>query len=295
MLRRLVREPLVHFLAAGGLLFAIYTLSPHVKATAPSDRTITVDEAALRNFLQYRSKAFETEYFTSELNAMTPEQRKELADQYVEEEMLYREAKALGLEQGDYVIRQRLVQKMRFLMDDLVDTGQAPTDAVLIDYLQRNKERYLVEPATTFTHVFADASVRGDAAARAHAGQLKDQLNAKHAHFSDAPRYGDRFPFLQNYVERTSDYIASQFGDEFVAALKQITPSETMWVGPIKSMYGYHVVLVTAKADGRLPALGEIRQQVLEDWAIDRSARARAQAMKQLAKQYTVDRTGVRP
>ena len=290
MLHRVLREPLVHFLAAGGLLFAIYTLSPHVQATAPSNRTIVVDEAALRNFLQYRSKAFETEYFTSELNAMTPEQRTELADQYVEEEMLYREARSLGLEQGDYVIRQRLVQKMRFLMDDLVNTGGTPDDAVLTDYLHRNKERYLVQPSTTFTHVFTDASTRGDAGARTQAERLTVQLNATHARFSDAPGYGDRFPFLQNYVERTADYIASQFGEEFVAALARIPPSETTWVGPIKSTHGYHVVLVTGKADGRLPALSEIRQQVQEDWALDRGERARARAMKQLAGQYTIDR-----
>jgi hypothetical protein len=290
MLHRVLREPLVHFLAAGGLLFAVYTLSPHLKATAPSDHTIVVDETALRNFLQYRSKAFEAEYFTSELNAMTPDQRKELADQYVEEEMLYREARSLGLEQGDYVIRQRLVQKMRFLMDDLVNTGGAPDETVLTDYLQRNRERYLVQPSTTFTHVFADASVRGDIAARAQAERLKQHLTARHARFSDAPGYGDRFPFLQNYVERTADYIASQFGDEFVAALTKITPSETTWVGPIRSTHGYHVVLVTGRADGRLPALSEIRQQVQEDWALDRSEHARVQAMKQLAGQYIVDR-----
>jgi hypothetical protein len=292
MLHRLLREPLAHFLAAGGLLFAIYTLSPHVNATAPSDRTIVVDDNALRNFLQYRSKAFETDYFTSELNALTPEQRKELADQFVEEEMLYREATALGLEQGDYVIRQRLVQKMRFLMEDLVDTEAAPTDAVLTDYLERNRERYLVQPSTTFTHVFADAAVHGDAAARTMAERLTTQLNGKKAHFSEAPQYGDRFPFLQNYVERTSDYIASQFGEEFVATLAKVTPSETTWVGPIKSTLGYHVLLVTGRTQARLPALAEIRQQVQEDWALDRTDRARSQALKQLSSQYTVSRSG---
>jgi peptidyl-prolyl cis-trans isomerase C len=290
MLGRVLREPLVHFLAAGGLLFAVYKLAPHVNATAPSDRTIVVDDSALRNFLQYRSKAFETEYFTSELNAMTPEQRKELADQYVEEEMMYREAKALGLEQGDYVIRQRLVQKMRFLMEDLVDTESAPTDAVLTDYLERNKARYLVQSSTTFTHVFVDASVHGDAAARASAARMKTQLNARHAHFTDAPQYGDRFPFLQNYVERTSDYVASQFGEEFVGALAKVPVSDTTWAGPLKSTHGYHLVLVTGRAASRLPTLAEIRQQVQEDWALDRSERARSQAMKQLSSQYRVDR-----
>lgn len=296
MTRRLLREPLVHFLAAGGLLFAVYGVwrgfgPAGATATAASaDRTITVDQATLLNFLQYRSKAFETEHFTSELDAMTAEQRKELADQFVEEEMLYREARALGLEQGDYVIRQRLVQKMRFLMNDLLAAARTPTENELNTYMRVNQDRYRIEAAVTFTHVFVDAASRGDAPARQVAEQLKSQLNARHAGFNDAPQYGDRFPFLRNYVERTRDYVASQFGDAFAAALEQLPTSETTWVGPLSSSHGYHVVLVTRRSESRLPSLAEVRTQVTEDWEIDRTERARAEAMRRLAAQYTVDR-----
>src|SRR5262249_31075587 len=152
-----------------------------------------------------------------QLDAMSPEERKSLVDQYVEEEMLYREAKALGLEQGDYVIRQRLVQKMRYLIDDLTEGGEAPSDAVLSDYLQKHKDIYVLEPSVTFTHVFVDTSVHGERAAKEIAERLKAELDSKGAGFNDAPQFGDRFPFLVNYVERTLDYVTSQFGAEFVS------------------------------------------------------------------------------
>src|SRR5262245_15259443 len=129
--RTIVREPLLHFLLLGGILFTLFGFTHHSAADLSSNKTITVDKEGLLNFLQYRSKAFETEYFTQQLDAMSPEERKNLVDQYVEEEMLYREARALGLEQGDYVIRQRLVQKMRYLIDDLTEGGAPPSDAVL--------------------------------------------------------------------------------------------------------------------------------------------------------------------
>lgn len=288
-LKRLVREPLVHFLAAGGIVFWIFTLMPRAGADLSSDKTITVNRQALLNFLQYRSKAFQPEYFGSQLEAMSPAERENLVQQYVEEEVLYREAKSLGLDQGDYVIRQRLVQKMRFLIDDLGDTDTTPDDTVLDAYLKKNKEIYAIAPTVTFTHVFVDSSIHGDKSSREAAQRMSDELNANRAGFNDAPRYGDRFPFLQNYVERTLDYVSSHFGPEFVARLKNLAPSKR-WSGPIPSTYGYHLVLLTDRAQGRLPELQEIRTQVEEDWLRDRLEGVRSQSLQRIAAQYTIDR-----
>ena len=140
--RQILREPLLHFLVVGGILLGIYRLSHQAGMDVARDKTIVVDKETLLSFLQYRSKAFETEYFSRELDALSQEERKSLVDQYIEEEMLYREAKSLGLEQGDYVIRQRLVQKMRYLIDDITEGGGEPSDAVLNDYLQKHREIY---------------------------------------------------------------------------------------------------------------------------------------------------------
>jgi len=290
MWRRALREPLLHFLAGGGVLFVIFSLTSHAGAVAVSDHTILVDRATLLNFLQYRSKAFQNEYFTAQLDEMPAGQRENLVSQYVEEEMLYREAKSLALEDGDYVIRQRLVQKMRFLIDDLVDVDASPTDAQLIQYLERNREVYAVAPSVTFTHVFFDTSVHGDRQARELAERMVAQLNARGASFNDAPQFGDRFPFLQNYVERTTDYVASHLGDEFVQALAALAPSDRNWRGPIRSTYGYHAVLLTGRSAARTPELDEIRSQLIEDWQRDRAESARALSLRNMAAGYTVKR-----
>jgi hypothetical protein len=287
---RILREPLLHFLLAGGVLFGIYRLTHEAEVDLTRDKTIVVDKQGLLNFLQYRSKAFETEYFTHELDAMSAEERKSLVDQYIEEEMLYRQAKALGLEQGDYVIRQRLVQKMRYLIDDLTEAGATPGDAALNDYLQKHKEIYTLEPSFTFTHVFVDSSIRSDAAAKQMAERLKTELNSRGAAFNDAPQFGDRFPYHENYVERTLDYVQSHFGKDFASEIAKVTPSSTQWKGPVRSMHGYHLILLTARSDARLPELREIRTQVAEDWERDRTQAARSLGLSRLAKEYTVER-----
>ena len=292
-LRRFLREPLLHFLVAGGVLFGIFGLTHRPGPVLASNKTIVVDSETLLNFLQYRSKAFKPVFFSSQLEAMTPAERKDLVDQYVQEEILYREAKALELEQGDYVIRQRLVEKMRFLIEDMGESSAKPSDAVLAEYLQKNMVRYVVDPSVTFTHVFFDSSVHGDKQARELALRLKDKLNASGAVFSDAPKYGDRFPFLQNYVERKFDYVASQFGNDFVSELKQNAPSEKHWIGPIRSTYGYHVVLMTRLTKARVPALNEIRSQVADDWLRDQIEDERSRAMKQLVSQYKIVEKGL--
>lgn len=288
-LSRFLREPLLHFLLAGGLLFGIFTWTHRGAAKPSSGKTIVVDKAALLNFLQYKNKAFKPDYFEAQLQAMSARERQELANQYVEEELLYREAKSLGLEEGDDVIRQRLVQKMNFLIEDLADSSGSASDAELEEYLKKNQAQYVVDPAVTFTHVFADSSVHGDKAARELSERLKVQLNSTHAAFNDAPQFGDRFPFLQNYVERTFDYIASHFGKEFAAEIQRLSPSQTQWAGPIQSTYGYHLVLLTSRSEGRVPELREIRTQVEEDWIRDRKEKARVQALHELAGQYVID------
>lgn len=293
ILKRFLREPLLHFLVAGGLLFGIFTWIHPGAANPTSGKTIVVDKASLLNFLQYRNKAFNAEYFGAQLEAMSFRERQELATQYVEEELLYREAKALGLEEGDDVIRQRLVQKMKFLIDDLTATSGTPTDADLEEYLNKNQSQYVIDPSVTFTHVFADSSVLGDKSARELAERLKVQLNSKRAAFNDAPGFGDRFPFLQNYVERTSDYIASHFGKEFASEIQRLTPSQTQWFGPVQSNYGYHVVLITSRSEGRIPELREIRTQVEEDWLRDRTENARARSLREMAGQYIIERKDI--
>src|SRR5690606_37816055 len=159
--RRLLREPLVHFLVAGAVLFAAYALVRGPGAAPADERTIVVDRRTLLTFMQYRSNAFEPSTFEASLDAMSDDERRRLIEAYVDEEILYREAKALGLSESDYVIRQRLIQKLGFLLGDIADASLAIGAAELQAYFDTHREAYAIEPAVTFTHVFFDADRRG--------------------------------------------------------------------------------------------------------------------------------------
>ncbi len=288
ILRRIIRDPLTHFLAMGGLLFAVYAaLHGGDTKGAEGGRTIVVDRAALLSFMQYQSAAFEPKYFAARLDALPAKDRKDLIDKYVREEALVREARAMGLDQGDYVIRRRMVQKMLYLIDDTATETFAPTQADLERYFRAHQAQYASPPTLTFTHVFVDKEIAHPGGTEQTAEQLKRVLEAKGAGFNEAPAYGDRFPYEQNYVQRTPDFIQSQFGDGFAAALEGLQPSRR-WQGPIKSDLGYHLVLLTQRQAASTPRLADVQSQVKDDLLRDTVAAYQEKAVADLARRFTV-------
>ncbi|HEX4999572.1 MAG TPA: peptidylprolyl isomerase [Terriglobia bacterium] len=280
-----LREPLVHFVLIGGLVFAAFHL---LNASPAADsRTIVVDRNAIITFMQYRSNAFEGELFGKQFDNLSEEQRKALVDQYVREEALYREALGMGLDREDYIIRQRLVQKLEFLVDDTAAEAP-PGDTELVDFYQKNQTDYVEPPVYTFTHVFFDAEKRGAENARAAASQMLVTLNRNHTPFDAASSLGDRPLFFQNYVDRTRDFVVSHMGEPLTAALDHVEPSSAVWRGPYESPYGWHLILLTERRSGRLPPLEEIRQRVAEDYERGANDRARRKAVDELVSKYRV-------
>jgi hypothetical protein len=210
-LKSLLKEPLAHFLAAGLGLFALFGI---VNRDEPSDdaNVITVDEDALLTFVQYRIKAFNPELARKKLDSLSDEELARLIDDYVREEVLHREALALGLAEDDYVIRRRLVQKLEFITEGFAEASVAPDEASLQRYFDAHKSDYYVDPFVTFTHVFFETEDRPRAEVRAEAEKMLVELNRRSTPFSDAPKHGDRFLYHVNYVERTPEYVASHFG-----------------------------------------------------------------------------------
>jgi hypothetical protein len=292
-LARVIRDPLVHFLAAGALLFAGYAvLHPGAVTGGGDGKTIVVDRQALVTFMQYQSAAFQPRYFEAQFAALSPADRQALIAKYVQEEALVREAGVLGLDQGDYVIRRRMIQKMTYLMDDAATGSFAPTEADLQGYFRSHADAYRGPATVTFTHVFVDNEVRHPEGAQKAAEGLKVTLERKHAHFADAPAYGDRFAYLQNYVERTPDFVGSQFGVGFAGALAKLEPSDR-WQGPIKSDYGWHLVLLTERKPAQLPKFADVREQVKDDMLRDALSDYRKKAIGDLVGRYKVELKGL--
>lgn len=286
-MNRWLREPLLHFVVAGIVLFAAYTLVQDRDPAADS-QTIVVDRRALLTYLQYRANAFDPETFGAALDGMSDAELEEIIDSFVEEEILYREALELRLESSDNIIRQRMIQKMTFLLSDISATDSSPDAQALQNYFEDNIDAYAIQPWATFTHVFFDAERRGADGALAAALDAKQTLNERNAQFNDAPAIGDRFPFLRNYVERTLEYVAGHFGYEFAALIEAADPSATSWQGPFESVYGQHVALLTHRAARSYPELDAVRSVVERDLATERSAEALDAMTRSIRDRYTI-------
>ena len=259
-----LRDPLLHFLIGGGVLFLLYEWFATESEPGTLAQTIVVDREALLRFMQYRSRAFDAERFGARLDAMTSEQRQVLIDQYVREEALYREALALGLDREDYVIRQRLVQSVSFAAQGFAPEPEEPSGEALQAFYDTHREDYRMPATITFTHVFLDEDLRKPETAERTARQLLADLQARKAGFSERPALGDRFPYHVNYVDRTRNLVTSHFGAPMTDELF-LLPPDGRWRGPLRSVHGWHLVMITERADERIPELASIRARVTRD------------------------------
>ena len=173
-MQKVLRDPLVHFLALGLVLFALFAWVTRDDASR-DDRVIEVDRATLLSHIQYHARAFSPEAATAHLDAMSDSEFERLVDAFVREEALYREALDLGMDRTDHVIKHRLVQSIEFITDDLALRTTQVTDDELGTYFEANRERYRIEPTVTFTHVFFNGERHGVEAAR----QLADDKLAE--------------------------------------------------------------------------------------------------------------------
>ncbi len=263
-MKRFLREPLLHFLLAGLGLFVLFgVVNPGENDSDPN--VVLVDRDALLTFIQYRIKAFNPALAEQKLDAMSGEELDQFIDDYVREEVLHREALLLGLDEDDYVIRRRLVQKLEYITEGFAEGSADVDEAAVQRYFDANKADYFVEPFVTFTHVFFQTEDRPREQAQALAKKELAKLNRDGVPFSDAPQHGDRFLYHVNYVERTPDYVGSHFGPAMARALFDLEPNEFVWRGPFDSAYGVHLVLLTTNEPGREPELAELRDRIHED------------------------------
>lgn len=283
-MQSIFREPLFVFLAIGGLFYAVASV---LKPPAPDEKKIVVDRESLLQFIQFRSKAFEDEIAANILDGLGEAERRSLIADYVREEVLFREAVALGLGEGDYVIKRRMIEKFDFVTESAVGVPK-PTEDEIIRWYDAHKADY-AEPATaTFAHVFFSNEKRGAPAAEAAAEETTLDLVKKRSPFEAATGKGDRFPFGVNYVDRTYDYVASQFGDAAAAAIFESDGPFNAWRGPILSPYGAHAILVKKVTPERLPALPEIHDRIAEDVARDLRDRAKSSLIEAAVARYDV-------
>jgi len=253
-LKAFLREPLVHFLLLGAALFALDAWLRQPPA-ASADPEIVVSAGRINTLAQNFKRTWQRPPTQEELDG--------LIQDFVREEVLYREALALGLDRDDTIIRRRLRQKLEFVSDEAAALV-TPTDQDLAGFLATNADAFRIEGRATFAQVFLDPG-RHPATLAADAAQLRDVLNAAGTATQPAA-LGDSLLLLEpRYEDVSRSEVTRLFGSDFAAAL--FAQPAGQWVGPIASGYGVHLVRLDAMTPDRLPALAEVRPLVEREWA----------------------------
>jgi hypothetical protein len=280
-MKRILKEPLLHFLVLGVGIFIAYSLmSRPGSSDAPRKIVVTMGQ------VEHLAAGFARTWQRPPTNA----ELKGLIDDWVREEIATREAMALGLDKDDTVIRRRLRQKLEFVSDDIAAQTE-PTDADLNAYLQVHPELFRVEPRFTFSQVYLDPAKHGDNLAR-EAANLLEQLNQAGGK-ADSSALGDSFLLEHTFQSAPTREVAKQFGEEFAAKLATLATGQ--WQGPIESGYGVHLVLVSQRTEGRLPALADARDIVRREWDNARRLEGNEMFYRELLKRYTVTIEGPEP
>ncbi len=273
MLYKWLHEPLIHFLLIGGLLFLLYGIKND--EVSNNGNLITISSAKINHLATLWEQKMGRPPSTDELDGLIQHQ--------IKEDVLYREALAMGLDKGDTVIRRRLAQKLEFITVDIV-AQKTPTDAELESYLSQHQQQFQQPSHLDFIQIYLNADKRGGQAQK-DAQQLLLDLNTADTHL-DLLNIGDPFMFEQRYQDVTEQEISQLFGQGFARDL--FKQSQGQWQGPISSGYGLHLVLVERKTSSSQPKLSDVYDKVLKAWKDDQRQRMNQSFLQTLKQHYTI-------
>ena len=273
ILRKLIREPLFHFVLLGAVIFL---LAGRVRSgSVGSGDKIVVTQSQIESMVVGFSRTW--------MRPPSQEELQGLVNDYVREEVLYREAMAMGLDQDDVIVRRRMRQKFEFLAEDQAARTGPPTDQELESYLRQHADKYSEEPNFSFDHIFFSREMRG-ASADAEANAMLARLSGKGT--IDIAKLGDTFLLPSRFEKTSAGEIARLFGEKFAEDLTK-APLGT-WAGPIESSYGIHLVRVNARIPEGAPPLAKVRESVLRDLLNDRHKQELDTQYEKLRARYTV-------
>ncbi len=273
---KLLREPLVHFLLIGAALFAAYAVFEPAQNDAYGAKQIriTLPEITQQALL-----------FQSQWNREpTAEELGRLMENRVQEEILYREGLALGLDKDDTIVKRRIAQKMQFLAEDAA-AAREPTDEELRAWFATHSDQFAFPSRYSFRHLYFSPDRRGTSA-RDDAARALLKLSGQPEDTTLAESMADPFMFQDYYQERTPEFLGKEFGPTFALAMEQIAPGS--WQGPVESGFGWHLVFVEGVLPGRVPDFDEVADDVKTAWLGEQKAQAWDKAYKAMREQYTV-------
>jgi len=273
-MKRWLSEPLVHFLLIGLLLFAVYAVLNPGQERSLNRIVLTGDD------LRQLQIAFTAQWQRSP----TPEELAGLINSRVREEILYREALALGLDKEDTIVKRRMAQKMEFLAEDLSDLRE-PTPEELRAWYEKNSRQFALPARATFRHLYFSPDHRGERT-RADAFRTLNKLAGKPEDSTAAAALADPFMFQDYYGDRTPEQLAKEFGPNFAQSMFQLKSGS--WQGPIESGYGWHLVWVDSITASRMPQFEEVEQDVKSKWIEEQRAESKSKMFEVMRTRYEV-------
>lgn len=258
MLKKVLKEPLIHFLLLGGGFFLLYNW-----VAAPED-TAALQEIILT---QSRKENLVHQFESKWKRAPSQVEEQALFQTYFREEVLYREALASGLDQNDVIVRDRLIEKMKFMAEDLAAVP-SPTDSGLQAFYQANKEQFQRSASTSFRQVFFNTDSEQSPT---EIEGLLTQLNSEGA-TANLTGIGQNEMLGDQFGELPPQDIAALFGEGFAAKIQQAPPES--WIGPIESKLGLHLICITKRSPQETTGFESARPAVTYAWR---------QAQKQIA------------
>jgi len=265
-MRRLLREPLLHFLLLGALLFLAYGWLNRGGLAAPDE--IVVSRGQVEGLVMQFERVWQ--------RAPTANEKQALIDSWVRDEVYYREALAMGLERDDPIVRRRMSQKIQFILDS--GAPAAPTDAELQRWLDDHADKYRTEPVYALQQVYFDPARHGDKTESDIAAALRALAGGRTV-------AGDS-TLLPERLDGNATEVARAFGAEFESALRTVPVGS--WQGPVPSGFGLHVVRLEKREDGRVAALADVRDTVERDLLHAKAQAANDAYYESLRAKYAV-------
>jgi hypothetical protein len=272
-MKRVLREPLLHFLLLGTAVFVAYGLVS--KPSSDKRGKIVISQGQVAAMAEGFTRTWRRPPTSAEIEGLIRDR--------VQEEVYCREAMALGLDKDDTIIRRRLRQKIEFVSDDVAALSE-PTDNELSAFLKTHADAFRVQRQFTFSQVYLNPERHGENLVRDTA-QLLAQLQHAGAQ-ADLSELGDSFLLEHKFQSLPRSEVVKQFGEKFGAKLGELSLGR--WQGPVESGYGVHLVWISKRTEGRVPELAEVRDAVRREWANARRLEANEKFYQELLKRYVV-------
>ena len=267
---KLLKEPLLIFLVLGAGIFLVDNL----RNTDNGDYLIQVTPGDV--------KRIQTQWQAQMGQAPTEKELVSLIDEHVREEMYYREAIRLGLDQDDIIIRRRLAQKLIFLAEDVAGIDD-PGDEALQRFFEENSANYRKPPRLSFSHIYFSPERRGDSAST-EAEQVLAQVNTDDSNWRGL---GDPFMLNRAYAERNYREISDLFGQVFTKGMIELGVGP--WHGPVKSAYGFHLVRIDKSLPAADAIFARVRERLLKDYQSEQLRLAKTAYDEALRARYQVE------